>query len=436
MVRPYTALPAEVASTIPRRSPLRDSWVRPAPQPPDITPPMGTLKPSGAILRPLRTLEPTRLRPRSLGSLEPSKPRPKSLGTLEPSGSRPQSMGTPEPSGSRPQSMGTPEPLGSRPQSMGTPEPSGSRPQSMGSPEPSEPIPQPLGTPEPSGSRPQSMGTPEPSGSRPQPLGTPEPSEPIPQPLTLNTSEPRQEPSVNLNPPDHKPLEALQPLGSTTSVSPGGDQRPRAPPRPASVILTTYIPDGGVLQELRGLSGQVSRAKAFFESSTTQPEDQPGPSPPEEDDISATAVTYRVKNPHRSPAQRRPRRYRNTISTFPRWAPSGQHAAIDDIKNDHRASSDLDEQGNIVSRPQCPGADDDDDDVVIRRVKPVVVRRRHGTIMAVVDSLSWDKVVDITGSGGEAAGVEGSTGIGGEGAGVEGSTGIGGEGAGVEGCGI
>ncbi|XP_069954654.1 mucin-2-like isoform X2 [Cherax quadricarinatus] len=368
MVGRYTSLPVEVASTVPRRSLFRDSWVRHSSQPS-----------FQGVSSAMETLEPTALGP------------PSDQGAQE----------IPEPSG-----------LTQRPDTSLL--------------------------------------------NNQNPLGSSE----------LRVSTLRPDTGIR-SPSDQGSMGFLGPLGSTsgptTGLRPANDQRPRDTTRPASVILTTYCPSGGVMQEFQGLTGRVSRARAFFESTTSQPEEPESPLQSPQEDISATAVTYRYKNPHRASPRPRGHRYRNTISTFPRWAPSGQHPAIDDAGHAQLTSPDLDDQGNI----RKPQRTKDDTDIV--EIKPVMIRRRFGTITGIITSLSThdkepypskkneessssegtsgegdiavsssagfvDEVVVSsisTDSGGEGAGVVTAGSSGGEGAGVVSTGSSGGEGAGV-----
>ncbi|XP_071528286.1 uncharacterized protein [Panulirus ornatus] len=205
-------------------------------------------------------------------------------------------------------------------------------------------------------------------------LDTPPPADTSSASDTENTPSPVDIPSVA--DPQYSPAPSVLPSRPLACRSEREQQ-----PRPTSVVLTTYCPPGGAAQEFRGLPGQVSRVKAFFESHPLESEESELSPRLLKEDQSATAVTYRVKNPYRSSPRPRLRRYRNTISAYPLWPPGGAHNA----DQNPRFSAQLDQQGNIVKPSQLIYRTQDDTDLVeIKHIKPVLLRKRYGTITGIV----------------------------------------------------
>ncbi|XP_037799357.1 uncharacterized protein LOC119594369, partial [Penaeus monodon] len=159
----------------------------------------------------------------------------------------------------------------------------------------------------------------------------------------------------------------------------------RSVPRPASVVLTTYI-STAAKDEFQGLSGKVSRTKAFFESSPLQVKGSAGEGEEadhQETDLPPdTLVTYTFRNPLRASPKPRPlRRYRNTLSSFPRWADLADASAGGD--------SDVSAPTRKPAYDSAPeGEARAPEEVTIKRVRPVVSRRRHGTIVGILKNAS------------------------------------------------
>ncbi|XP_042887588.1 uncharacterized protein LOC122263281 isoform X2 [Penaeus japonicus] len=169
----------------------------------------------------------------------------------------------------------------------------------------------------------------------------------------------------------------------------------RAAPRPASVVLTTYI-STAAKDEFEGLSGKVSRAKAFFESSPLQVKATSGEGEGEgagrqEAELTPdTLVTYTFRNPLRASPKPRPlRRYRNTLSSFPRWADLADAPAGGDDESPapgKRPGYDSAPEGEAMA-PEA---------ITIKRVRPVVARRRHGTIVGILKNVPRPPAGDAT----------------------------------------
>nr|XP_027224301.1 peptidyl serine alpha-galactosyltransferase-like [Penaeus vannamei] len=137
--------------------------------------------------------------------------------------------------------------------------------------------------------------------SEPNAAEPPSPPPPSPPPSTrpslLAREGPRSPPLASppcLSPDLPRPFERFRSASARES---------RKKARPASVVLTTYI-STAAKDEFQGLSGKVSRTKAFFESSPLQVKDSSGEW--DEADIQETdlppdtLVTYTFKNPLRA----------------------------------------------------------------------------------------------------------------------------------------
>ncbi|XP_063598822.1 uncharacterized protein LOC134775279 isoform X2 [Penaeus indicus] len=212
-----------------------------------------------------------------------------------------------------------------------------------------------------------------------------------------STTEPTSSPPPFTSPSTRPSLFAREgprspPLASPPCLSPdlprpferfrsASTRESRTARRPASVVLTTYI-STAAKDEFQGLSGKVSRTKAFFESSPLQVKGSSGEGEEadrQEPDLPPdTLVTYTFRNPLRTSPKPRPlRRYRNTLSSFPRWADLADASAGGD--------------NDISAPPRKPGYDSAPEgearapeEVTIKRVRPVVSRRRHGTIVGIL----------------------------------------------------
>ncbi|KAK7085901.1 hypothetical protein SK128_002438, partial [Halocaridina rubra] len=173
-----------------------------------------------------------------------------------------------------------------------------------------------------------------------------------------------------------------------TSPRLGGLRQIWDTPRPASVVVTTYTPPNkSANEELHGIEGKVSRAKAFFESAPLHTkEKKPFEMRKQSDDT--TVVRYHVKNPYRISPKPKPRRFRNTISTYPQWG-----LEADEIPMKSDSDSDVQVIITDVSTTASGGNRDEmksDPPVEITRIKPSYIRRRYGTVTGILSERNDD----------------------------------------------
>ncbi|XP_064095430.1 uncharacterized protein LOC135207538 isoform X2 [Macrobrachium nipponense] len=227
----------------------------------------------------------------------------------------------------------------------------------------------------------------------------------VPRRTVLRDSWIRHQPPDSPEPSSAAASAAPSTTASLPSSSPPPPMTPRTPPkplklgelrqrwdtpRPTSVVLTTYSPPN-TSEELQGISGRVSKAKAFFESGPLQEREEIKTKPPlqlpfqQDETPTDTIVSYRVKNPLRISPTPKPRRLRNTISTFPKWV------SEDDSKTkDHDvAVAEEDVVTAAVSSSSPPttaaaSAEADSSGIEITCVKPSYYRRRYGTVTGLI----------------------------------------------------
>ncbi|XP_066980915.1 uncharacterized protein [Macrobrachium rosenbergii] len=188
--------------------------------------------------------------------------------------------------------------------------------------------------------------------------------------------------------PSTTPLPPMTPRTPPKSLKLGELRQRWDTPRPTSVVLTTYSPTN-TSEELQGISGRVSKAKAFFESAPLQEREENRQKPPlqfpfqQDETPTDTIVSYRVKNPLRISPKPKPRRLRNTISTFPKWVSEDDSNTQD---HDVAVAVTVAEEDVVTAAVSSPTASEEADSsgIEITCVKPSYYRRRYGTVTGLI----------------------------------------------------